>query len=160
MEHKHVVLAFVLLLLIIGGMFGFAHIKKMELEKASEEKDEVAEDTPSPYASIVSIDAKHFFQNGEHTIVGEIPMPTPCDLLNWSSRIAESFPEQVTIDFAVINNADMCAQVVTPQRFKVSFKGSTDALIQATLNGRPVTLNLIPGLPGETPDDFELFIKG
>jgi hypothetical protein len=156
---EHIVPAVVILLLIIGGMFGYAYFKKAELEKVTID-EEVSKSDISPYSSITTIDAKHFFQNNEHTIVGEIPMPTPCDLLNWTIRVAESFPEQVTIDFAVVNNAEVCTQVVTPQRFKIPFKSSKDASIGATLQGRPVILNLIPGLPGETPDDFELFIKG
>ena len=64
------------------------------------------------------------------------------------------------VDFDVINNADMCAQVITDQRFSVSFDASEEARISAKLEGRQVELNLIPAAEGETPDDFELFIKG
>lgn len=87
-------------------------------------------------------------------------MPTPCDLLESSARVAESFPEQIMINFSVINNADFCAQVVTAQRFKVSATASPEATFSAQFMGRPVELNLIPAGAGETPDAFELFIKG
>ncbi len=160
MEHKHIIPSVVILALIIAGMFVFAYLKKTELNQEVTPVP-VAEETPdSPYANITRIDGKHFYEDGTHTVVGEILMPTACDLLNWSTRIAESFPETVTIDFDVINNAEMCAQVITPQRFKVSFEASEQATIRATLEGRDIEVNLIPGAPGESPDDFELFIKG
>jgi hypothetical protein len=139
-------------------MFTFAYLKKKEMvevaPQAAVPEEKVA------YAEITRIEAKHFFIDGVHTLVGEIPMPTPCDLLEATSRVAESMPEQVTVDFTVINNAEFCAQVITGQRFKVSTTASEGATFTATFMGRPVELNLIPAAPGETPDDFELFIKG
>ncbi len=87
-------------------------------------------------------------------------MPTPCDLLNWTSSVAESMPEQVAIDFTVVNTTDTCTQVVTPQIFQVAFEASEAATLSATLNGRRVELNLIPALPGERPEDYEFSGKG
>lgn len=161
MEQKHVVGSVFLLGLIILGMFVFAYLKRTELREAAVQPEVPAPAAEvSPYADITRIEAKHFFDGKTHTIVGEIPMPTPCDLLNWSSRIAESMPETVTVDFDVVNNAEACAQVVTPQRFKVSFDASENAVIRATLEGRELLINLIPPGSGESPDDFEVFIKG
>ena len=160
MEQKHIKVAGILLVVIIIGMFVFAYLKKNELAESEPVEPVVTTDTEDSYAGIDRIDAKHFYVNGTHTLAGEILMPTPCDLLNWTTRVAESMPEQVTVDFDVVNNAETCAQVVTPQRFKVSFEASEGASINATLEGRHVELNLLPPLPGETPDDFELFIKG
>ena len=159
-QHKGIISGIIVLILVIAGMFMFAHFKKNELTETVPPVSRVQDTTISPYDSITRIDAKHFFINGVHTIVGEINMPTKCDLLNWNSRVAESFPEQVTVDFTVINNADSCEQTVTTQRFKESFTASEKASIKATFQGRSVELNLIPTGPGETPDDFELFIKG
>jgi len=107
------------------------------------------------------VTAKHQFKDGTHTIVGEIDMPTPCHLLDWDVVIAESFPEQVTVNFkSVYNSADVCVQVVTQQRFKVTFDASENAVISATLDGKKIILNLIEALEGENLDDFDLFIKG
>ncbi len=161
MEQKHIVGSVILLGLIILGMFVFAYLKRAELRETTPAPEAPASAADaSPYAGITRIDAKHFFDGTTHTIVGEMPMPTPCDLLNWSTRIAESMPETVTVDFDVINNAEVCAQVVTPQRFKVSFGASEGAVIRATLEGREIIVNLIPPGPGESPDDFEVFSKG
>ncbi len=158
MHSKSITVAVVVFVILIAGMFGYAYLKQKELTTVDKE---VPQDVlPDPYGSITRIDAKHFYQNGKHTIVGEIPMPTQCDLLEWDAAVAESAPEQVTIKFTVINNSDSCPSVTTPQRFKVEFEASEEAKMSAELNGRTVELNLIPGAPGETPEDFELFIKG
>ncbi len=159
-EHKNILVAGVLLIVIIIGMFVFAYLKKVEIEKGSEMVAPVSEDTDGAFGGITRIDGKHFYIAPTHTIVGEILMPTPCDLLNWDTRILESAPEQVIIDFKVINHAEVCAQVVTPQRFKVSFEAMENATIRATLQGKAIEVNLVPASSDESPDDFELFIKG
>ncbi len=159
MQNKSAIAAVVVFGLIIIGMFVFAYLKKAEITEVVVTPP-VVDTVPGPYDTITRIDAKHFFIDGVHTLVGEILMPTPCDLLNWDSLVAESMPEQVTVNFDVINTADTCAQTVTPQRFKVTFSASENATMRATLEGRAVELNLIPPGAGESPEDFELFIKG
>jgi hypothetical protein len=159
MKNNGIVVATILFVLIIVGMFVFAYLKKAEIQDATPQPT-VEVPVAGPYDYITRIDAKHFFINGTHTLVGEITLPTPCDLLNWDSTVAESFPEQVAVNFDVINTSDTCAQTMTNQRFKVTFSASQNAAMRATIEGRAVELNLIPGAEGETPDDFELFIKG
>lgn len=155
-----IVVAVAVFVLIIGGMFGYAYLKKTET--ATVIPVEQSEDTvdTTPYDSITRVTGKHFYSDGVHTVVGEIPMPTPCDLLEAEAFVAESYPEQITLQFSVINNAEVCQQVVTPARFQVEATASEEATFGARFMDRPVELNLIPAEPGETPDDFELFIKG
>ena len=153
------IVAFGILALIVVGMFGFAYLKKTEISEAPTAQPEPIP-VDGPYASITRIDAKHFFILPTHTVAGEILMPTPCDLLNWSTRVQESMPETIYIDFDIVNHAESCEQTPTTQRFMVSFDASENAVIKATLEGRAVELNLIPAAEGETPEDFELFIKG
>lgn len=158
MDQRAIIMTIALFGLIVIGMFTFAFLKRTEISEPVTQPEPTEGEVA--YASITRIDAKHFFIDGVHTLVGEIPMPTPCELLETNATVAESFPEQVTIDFTVINNADVCAQVVTPARFKVTAQASSEATFSARLEGRSVELNLIPAAPGETPDEFELFIKG
>lgn len=160
MERTHIFRALAVLVLIIIGMFVFAYIKRAEIEERGQQPIVTETKEESAYAHITRIDAKHFFIDGVHTIVGEIPFGTPCDLLNWDARVQESYPETVIVDFDVINNSETCAQVVTSQRFKVSFTASEAAQIRATIEGRDIELNLIPAAADESPDDYELFIKG
>lgn len=126
---------------------------------ATSSPDETA-DEATPYPNIDRINAKHFYAEGTHTFVGELAMPTPCDLLETSAEVRESLPEQVTLQFSVVNEADTCAQVITPQRFMIEVEASEEASFDAQFMGRAIDLNLIEPEPGETPDDFELYIKG
>lgn len=160
MKNNGIIVAIIIFVLIIVGMFIFAFLKKSEIDKAPLSENVPEVEVAGAYDYIERIDAKHFFIDGVHTLAGEIVMPTTCDLLNWDSVVAESMPEQVTVNFDVINNSESCAQAMTAQRFKVTFTASENAVIRATLEGRAVELNLIPAGPNENPDEFELFIKG
>lgn len=166
MEQRTIVMIVALFVLIVAGMFVFALMKNDEINEepvttpADESTEPGEDDAEGPYSNISRIDAKHFYIDGTHTLAGEVMMPTPCDLLEANASVAESMPEQVTIAFTVTNEADMCAQVITPQRFMVSFDASPEATFSATLEGRAVELNVFEAEEGETPEDFELFIKG
>jgi hypothetical protein len=161
MSQKSIILVIVLFAIIIAGMFMYAFLKKSELETVNNVPSEVMiEDSVVPYANITRVDAKHYIKDNKHTLVGEIIFPTPCDLLEAEATVMESFPEQVTIDFSVINNTDICTQMITAQRFKVDLTASIDATFQARFMGRDIELNLIPAAADESPDDFEIFIKG
>ena len=152
-------IALVLFALIVVGMFAFAFLKQDDLSQGNQ-NEPTQEENDERYASITRVDGKHFYIDGVHTVVGEIPMPTPCDLLEVDALVAESFPEQITLDFSVTNNAEFCAQVITPQRFKVSATASEEATFKALFENRVIELNLVEAAPGETPEEFELFIKG
>lgn len=160
MNQRAITLSVALFILIVIGMFAFTYLQRADEDPANNEDDQMSGEEQDAYSSINRIDAKHFYIDGVHTIAGELSMPTPCDLLETSSLVAESYPEQVTFNFDVINNAEFCAQVVTPQRFMVSATASAEARFRAVFEGREVDLNLIEAEPGETPEDFELFIKG
>ncbi|MDA8596741.1 hypothetical protein N9L26_00185 [Candidatus Pacebacteria bacterium] len=166
MKNRAVLMGVALFVLIVGGMFAFAFLRSSEIAEApadvtaADETDPSAQNTDERYSGIERITAKHFYIDGTHTLAGEIPMPTPCDLLDPSVAIAESMPEQVSVDFAVINNAETCAQVITPARFMVEAQASEEASFSASLAGRAIEFNLVPAEEGETPEDFELFIKG
>jgi len=143
--------------LIVVGLFVLVYVNKNNAKEDAPVEDQTP--TENPYG-ITRIDAKHFYIDGTHTVAGEIDMPTPCDLLDGQATVAESMPEQVTIDFNVINTSETCVQAITPQRFKVSFDASAEAVIKARFMGQEVELNLVPAGEGETPEDFELYLKG
>ncbi len=161
MSQKSIILIIILLVLIVVGMFIFANLKHSELQQESVQTTQTEEDViKNLYPEITRVDVKHYFIDGTHTLVGEINMPTPCDLLDVEAVIMDSDPEQVVIDFNVINNSRDCSQVMTAQRFKVYFATSRQSVISALFMGRHIDLNLIPADEGEKPEEFELFIKG
>lgn len=150
-----------LFVVAVIGLFAFWYLAAPAPEDVTVDEQVATEEEPATEEeSTTRITAKHFYEDGVHTLAGEIDMPTPCDLLEYDTMVQESYPEQVTIDFTVLNNAEMCAQVITAQRFMVEVAASEDASFSATLRGEAVDLNLVPAEPGETPEEFELYIKG
>lgn len=106
------------------------------------------------------ITAKHAYQNGAHVVAGEIPLPSPCDILE-TSALPSSDKKKILVQFtSSVKSGEKCSPDITPARFKVSIKADKNAVLSATLNGLPVTLNLIEAGPNENLDDFELYIKG
>lgn len=159
MSNRTIVLFVSLFVLIVLGMFSFTYFYQKNNEPVVVPPEAPATTTANTYG-ITRIDGKHFFSNGVHTIVGELAMPTPCDLLTTEALVAESFPEQVTFAFNVVNTTEVCAQVITNQRFKIEAAASDQANLKATFMGEPVELNLVEAEVGETPEEFELYIKG
>lgn len=160
MNKRTILLVVVVFVLIVAGMFTFAFLKRTELTTIPTPPVTTETETLVPYPNVTRIDAKHFFVDGVHTFVGQIELPTPCDLLQGETVVRESMPEQVTLVFTVINTAESCVETVTAQRFMLTATASEEAQITASFMGRVVPLNLIPAAPGETPEEFELFIKG
>ena len=165
MNNKNIAIATVLFIVLVIGLFGYTWYQQSQLDAEPVEEpvtngDQADAGDQGRLSYIDQINAKHFFIDGTHTVVGQLTMPTPCDLLEHEVMVAESYPEQITINFTVLNNADTCAQVMTEQRFMVEVTASEEATFSATLEGRPVDLNLVPAAEGETPEDFELYYKG
>lgn len=159
-QHRAIILSIALFILIVLGMFIFVFIKQNEINNEPVVDQDNQDVEEGKYSGITRIDGKHFYIDGVHTVAGEISLPTPCDLLEAQAIVAESYPEQITLDFSVINNAEFCAEVITNQRFKVSATASPEATFKALFQNRVVELNLIEALPGESPEDFELYFKG
>jgi hypothetical protein len=104
------------------------------------------EDTLPDAQNENAIIATHRYLGGTHTISGEIDLPTPCHEIETNLIIRKSYPEQVTIEFAISSPNDViCAQVISPHPFTVSFDAAEEALITATRNGEPIILTLIEG---------------
>lgn len=160
MHSQSVIAGVVIFALIVVGMFTFTYLKKKELAETPLPPAEEEEQSPLAPYGVDRIDGTHYFIDGVHTVVGEMVMPTPCDLLEVESIVRESMPEQIVLNFNVINTADTCAQVLTPQRYSVSATASEGASIEATFKGKSVPLNLTPAPPGTTPEEFEVYIKG
>ncbi len=106
------------------------------------------------------VTAKHAYANGTHTVAGEVPLSTACHILEAVANVSADKKTVVVALTSSVKTEEICAQVVTPSRFKVTAKAAKDAHISATLNGQEITLNLIEAAPGENLDNFELYIKG
>jgi len=110
-----------------------------------------------PVEEMRIVTAKHQYKDATHTFAGEIVMPTPCDALSWT---VATTTDATRISFITTSPAEVCAQVITSQRFKVSFRGSASTTVQATLDNAPIRLNIIEVGSEENLDNFEIYIKG
>lgn len=159
MSKTAIITTTILIILVIAGAFYYLapySVRFWDNQSASV-IDAGDDTTPSPHETI---NAKHQYKNGKHIIAGEVDLPTPCHLLTTTAQIAESSPEQVTINFTTKESGEVCTQVITPNRFKIEFAASAGAIIKARWNGQPVELNLIPAGANEDLSNFEIYIKG
>jgi hypothetical protein len=150
-----VVLALILLgVILVVSRHGNNDSDKTPLDNASSTTDN---------GLTMLINAKHQYNadTSEHVVAGEVEMPTACDLLSTDVTVDDSTdPDTVTLIFTTTNSGEECAQTVTTERFKETFTAPEDATINATFNGQPVELNLVPADPGEDLNNFEIYLKG
>ena len=159
-------------LLVVFAVIGFVAISltRSDLDTASPKggtasssdwMNEPAEEKPElTVTQKTVVTAKHAYQNGEHIIAGEIPLPTPCHILESAGSVSADKKQVFVALMSSIKTGETCAEVITPARFKLNVKADQRAKITATLNGQEVTLNLIEAGPNENLDNFELYIKG
>lgn len=157
---------FVVIVVLLFGVSYYISQSNDELKTGESQIGNVDGDV-NVDAPRVTITAKHQYKNGKHIVAGEIEVPTPCHILDWNIRQVErdiigegAIDQGFYINFVSSTLAEVCAQVITPARFKVEFEGNDNAFIEATFNGTPIVLNLIEVGSDEDLDEFELFIKG
>lgn len=158
MSKKSIYLFVTLFVLIVIGMFTFTAMQKKNIDTINSTPTATST-TPLETYGISRIDGKHYFINGVHTVVGEVAFPTPCDLLTTNSEVAAGTPNTVKLNFNVINNSSDCAKIVTNQRFSIAATSTKDSNFEGYFMGSRIELNLTEALPGEKPEEFEVFIK-
>jgi hypothetical protein len=147
-----------ILVVLAIGLFAYSLLSGRSDEEVVEEPtDTAAQDEPREVVT-----AMHDFADGVHTVAGELDVPTPCHVLNSEAVFVNGDPNavEVRLTTATEEDSEMCAQVVTAARYKVSFEAPENATITASLNGVPVQFSLVEVPEGEDLADFELFIKG
>ncbi len=148
------------------GVFVAVSIERSKINDASQVAGATWADTPAQKPTDLNvtqrtvITAKHAYINGAHIIAGEIPLPTPCHILEATTTVPVDKKQVFVIFTSSIKSGENCAEAVTPARFKLTTKAAKDAVLTATLNGQDVTLNLLEAGPNENLDNFELYIKG
>lgn len=149
-------------------VFIFVMFQKSTIDTAT--SDDTASTTAWENAPAVSapssvteknvVTAKHAYRDGSHIIAGEIPLPTPCHILDSESVVSTDKKHVLIRLVSSVKTDEICAQVITPARFKVTARADKGATITGTLNGQNITFNFIEAGPNEDLDNFELYIKG
>ena len=169
MEKKNGLLVGAVVVVAIAVLV-FVYMQKSKLDTGTEgdnipawsETPAVGRSAETPLSEVQErvITAKHAFKSGKHTVAGEIEVPTPCHVLD-AQATPSADGKKIFLELASsVKTGEMCAQVITAARFKVTAIGVSDAVWSATYNGEPVRLNLIEAGPNENLDNFDLFIKG
>jgi hypothetical protein len=111
---------------------------------ATEDMNEVpVADTEEPVATepevFGEISITHRYEKGTHIWSGSIEAPTPCSSIETGALVAESYPEQITLELNTMEPAGVaCAQVLTAHAFEIHASASPEATVRAVLvNGLP-----------------------
>jgi len=89
------------------------------------------------------IRAIHSFEDGTHTLTGEINLPTLCHTLIYKIISTGSSSEHITVAFSKENNIPTCKQFINPEPFSVVFPASKDAILSITLDKQKVPFVII-----------------
>ncbi len=93
-----------------------------------------------PNPSSMSVSATKTYTNGTFHIAGTVSLPTPCHNLDVSSRVMESYPEQVVIDMIVTDAGNPCVQVIDERAWSVDVKASENAVFSVRINAQPIKI--------------------
>ena len=150
---KKIIITIVALLAILSILiYGYEFIFKKPI---------IESPTITPQDNVTeTIEIKEQYKNSVYTFAGSIDLPTPCHSITEKvNQISESKYE-IEINIIAPDQDTMCAQVITPKTYKVSFTAGPDIIITAKINGVTYELNrfLIPN--DQNIDTFKLEIKG
>ena len=88
------------------------------------------------------IKARYEFENGVHKMEGFISA-SACQRVETGIMIAESYPEQVTLEFKLVDTTTediVCPAVMMEKKFELKFEASEEARIEAMINGNPAPI--------------------
>ena len=150
-------IAIIALILILGGFY-----YSYKTNKGNEETFNPDEESTRGIDSgaVEVVDIRHQYKDGVHTYAGEINLATPCDSVEVTAVKDTTNLSNVTLQFTSTSTEEVCAQVITARRFKVSFEGGEDVNVRGMLNGRELRLNVFEVPSGEDLESFEVDVKG
>ncbi|MFQ5492755.1 MAG: hypothetical protein ACE5DX_01170 [Candidatus Dojkabacteria bacterium] len=80
-----------------------------------------------------------FYEDAEFTYFGTMQTPTPCSEVQVETLIAESFPEQVSINFTTKESDEICIQVIGERTFSGTVTVDREASFSVRVNGQPIS---------------------
>lgn len=146
----------VIVIILIGAGFYFSS-KKSGIQTTTEDQIPLKDGSSSSY-EITAINARHQYKNGKHIYAGVIDLPTPCHTV--SVTAVPSGTGKYTLQFTTSTTDEVCAQVITPRPFRVEFAAPKNITVDATLDGKLVTLNVLEVKEGEDIDKVNFNDKG
>ncbi len=143
------------------ALIGFGLYKSQRADVTASPQSEEFSEVPDEerYAEIVNV--KHQYKGGKHTYIGELNLPTPCHLIQSDVVRDETNIRKIEINFrsALEDNA-LCAQVITPRPFKVTFEAPEKITLTVMFDGRPIRFNIFEVPAEDNVEQFDINIKG
>lgn len=146
----------VIVIILIGAGFYFSS-KKSGVQTTTEDQIPLKNGSDSSY-EITAINARHQYKNGKHTYAGVIDLPTPCHTVSVTAVPAGA--NKYTLQFTTKTTDEICAQVITPRPFRVEFTAPKNITVDANLDGKLITLNILEVKEGEDIDSVNFNDKG
>ncbi len=106
------------------------------------------------------IELKEQYKDSTYTFVGSVDLPTPCHSLKTEVKKVLDTKYQIQVTTISPKEGVMCAQVITPKPYKVSFKAQADVEVTVNINGTEYQTNRFVVPDGENIDTFQLEVKG
>jgi hypothetical protein len=119
------------------------------------------EQIPTPIEDVLPIvDIKEQYKDSTYTFVGSVDLPTPCHSVE--AKVNQISDPLYEIEVTILPPAPdvMCAQVITPRQYSVSFQAPEEITVFANINGVIHELSRFVVPEGENINTFELYIKG
>ena len=161
MKKKNWVILVAAIILLLTGVIFHNEYKVSKIDESNIERQQAIEDVLQK--SNITINTKYQYRNGTHTFLGTFETPTPCYTYNVEKKETDGIKE-IAITYQEMHDetgeAMNCTQVITERDFKVSFEGSVDDEIIATINGDLVNLNIFEVSEDEDIEDVEVYMKG
>lgn len=149
---KNTIITIIVLLALLGlVLFGFSKIFTTSPTSIMPE--------PDTEEILPVLEIKEQYDGTTYTFAGTIDLPNPCYQLE--TNVLEVSENEYVIQINTIEPGEdvMCAQVITPQAYNVTFEAAEDAQISAQINDQKYELFRFVVPEGEDINLFELFIK-
>lgn len=142
----------VLIALLVLVLFGFQKFFNRNIIPTNQE--------PVQEEILPVHEIKEQYDGSTYTFAGTIDLPTPCHSLETNVIQLSGSEYQIQINTIAPEEDVMCAQVITPQPYNVSFEAPADITVTAQINGQDYELSRFVVPEGEDINLFELYIKG
>lgn len=150
---KKTIIGIVSLLIILTALvYGYEFIfKKPIIESPTVEQEEVQKQ---------KVEIKEQYKDSIYTFVGMLDLPTPCHMFSAKTNKISDTKYQIAITTINPKEDVVCAQVITPKPYKVSFKAPENIEITILIDGAEYQTNRFVIPSEENIDTFKLEIKG
>lgn len=142
----------VLVALLVLVLFGFQKFFNRNIISTNQE--------PVQEEILPVHEIKEQYDGSTYTFAGTIDLPTPCHSFETNVVQLSGSEYQIQINTIAPGEDVMCAQVITPQPYNISFEAPSDITVTAQINGQNYELSRFVVPEGEDINLFELYIKG